>query len=76
MAEFTSQFKYRYDKINYDRKELLEKGPDSAELPSAYYGTLVGYYWEQKNVSGMITSILHPLIREEIVSIPNEFNVD
>lgn len=51
------------------RKEILDHGRDSPFIPSAYYGTVIGYYWKQVLVDGRPTSILHPLIREEIVLV-------
>ncbi|KAK8800042.1 hypothetical protein WA588_002860 [Blastocystis sp. NMH] len=50
------------------RKEILDHGRDSPFIPSAYYGTVIGYYWKQVLVDGRPTSILHPLIREEIIT--------
>ena len=76
MAEFISLFKYEKERNNDNRKELLEKGPDSIELPSSCHGTLVSYYWQQKTVDGITTSILHPLIREELVGVSTVYNVD
>lgn len=58
------------------RKEILDHGRDSPFLPSAYYGTVIGHYWKQVIIDGRTTSILHPLIREEIVLLLFHADVD
>ena len=58
------------------RKEIIDHGRDSPFLPSDYYGTVIGHYWKQVIIDGRTTSILHPLIREEIVLLWFHTDVD
>lgn len=67
MALYVSSYKYDCFIELSLRKEILEKGPDSPEFPQTHVDTVVYQYWKQKEVGGMLRSIIHPSIRDAIV---------
>lgn len=67
MALYVSSYKYDCFIELSLRKEILEKSPDSPEFPQTHVDTVVYQYWKQKEVGGMLRSIIHPSIRDAIV---------
>ena len=50
-----------------DRRQILEKGKDSTDLPMVCHNTLVECFWNEREIGGVRRSVIHPDIKSLIV---------